>query len=649
MITSYETLRLGGVLILGLALLGACELKLDGDDDDGDAAVERGESTAIGNPDLRIKRDGGMEPEEETSEEGDGGRDEPGTGDSDGDGEGDRASAGGSTDGGAFMPDEVEVVDADMPEACDRALVASATQVVGRLDGGAEWSGVVHVSGDVSLRGGQGTTLTIAAGTTVFVDPGAVVEVGWNSGAHSIVAEGTEDAPVRFCRADDSASWGELRLGGRVLSSSVLSHVLIEGAGASGHALTLGAPIKIDHVWVTDSAAAGVSANGFRSDSQALTVMGSAGSPLTFTSSAAIDDVPAGSGFGGNGEDVAHVTFSRVDSNVRFSNIGIPYQLDVGLSVRNTIMFEVDPGVEFRVGVDQLVELGWNSSSVEFHLDGTEEDPIVFRGADERRGAWRSLTIRSGVRTASTLKHVQVMHAGGGEVGALYITGSVHASDVILKDNATYGINIGGEGLGPESGPFTVTGTEGIAGIVHPAALTSFPGGTFVGNESDYLEVVGGTIGSNGTVPALDVPYRFRATVDIRQADVTIEAGAEFEMQNDVLFDVGWNGNEAKIIAVGTEESPIVFRGVVDEPGFWRGVAIQRNVSTDSRLEHVHFSDGGGGANDAGILVLRAPVDVKSCTFSNSSGFGLRADADFNDYMADNTFENNAAGAISLF
>jgi hypothetical protein len=556
-------------------------------------------------------------------------------------------SGGGGSGGGSGSEASVPVAPND--GTCRDGVPANAKQVSGRIEQSTTWAGVVHVNNDVTLRG-DGTTLTIQAGTQIFVDTDRMIEIGWNSSEHTIDAQGTAAAPIRFCRSQKTGrNWKGIDIGGQVTSSSALKHVVIEGAGAGADALVLRKGILIDHVSVRESASNGVNAFDFRDDSSALTVTKSVKAPLVLTDAWALQRLPAGGSYTGNGEDIAHLDFANVAINLQVRELGVPYQLDEGLSLRTGGKLVVDPGVEWLVGIDKLIELGWNSAQAEVQMVGTAAEPITIRGADARPGSWLGIAVNSAIYANSALKHLVIQHGGGKDGSALAVHAAITASDITFEDNNHEAFVIHEQGLAPDSARFTVTGTKGVAGRVNAGALTSVPaGGSYRGNQNDYIVVERGNITRTGTIPEVDVPFHVMGTVTLRNAAVlTIAPGAEFQMQSGVDWDMGWNSMPATLKLIGTAQKPIKFRGIVEQAGFWSGIAVGQAVTADSVLEYVHIGNAGPGSG--ANLDLRAPISVRNCKLYGASGFGISAAQSFmKDYAGPNMFEANTMGNVDL-
>jgi len=119
----------------------------------------------------------------------------------------------------------------------------------------------------------------------------------------------------------------------------------------------------------------------------------------------------------------------------------------------------------------------------------------------------------------------------------------------------------------------------------------------------------------------------------------------EFVVAADRFLEVGWNGNAAKLVAVASAASPLVFRREQDAAGVWNGILVRDTANADSRLKHVHIVSAGKPTRAA--LCLDRAIGVTQCSFSKSLGFGiLKDESDPTAYEDSNTFTENAAGAV---
>ena len=122
------------------------------------------------------------------------------------------------------------------------------------------WSGVYHVTGDLTIP--AGVTLTLAPGTLVLLDGVASGSNGADIDVQgSIQSLGTAAAPVTFTAATTGRAWGELHFAGA--QPSLLGYTEImragqsPGAGHTGKGPAIRAShstITFDHVSLTDNA-----------------------------------------------------------------------------------------------------------------------------------------------------------------------------------------------------------------------------------------------------------------------------------------------------------------------------------------------------------------------------------------------------------
>jgi len=519
-------------------------------------------------------------------------------------------------------------------------------EVKGAIKQDTTWQGTVRVSGGVDVH--DGARLTILPGTAVVFDVGADLELGWNGQAATLVAMGTAEAPIELCgRSPEAGSWRGVMIRKNVTSDSVVEHVKIRHAGSGGApALELLTAISVRDVLVEAVGGAGVEAVDFVAGSARLSVAGAAGAPVVTTGAGAITRLPLGGSLTGNGSDVVELRFTAIQANTTFHAPGVPYRQYGNMDVHSGAEVTFEAGVNYLVSVDNDLEFGWNGQAATVFAEGTAEQPVVFAGAIQEPGSWRGIMVRQNTTTNSRFNHVIVRDSGGGSAYAMELRSKITLDQVRLEGNSR-GIYVAGQGLSGSTKDVTVTGTEGAPLVLESEAIHQAPtGGSYVGNQRDEIEVKGGGVKTSGTMAELGVPYLITGSIDVyAEAELTIEAGVVFVMGPDVDLEIGWNGQAAALIAQGTAEAPIVFRGRDPVPGWWRGLIIRQNTLSSSKLEHLEI--GHAGYNNGGNLVLYRPLPVVSSRFHDSAGFGIkRSKDDVSDYLSGNTFANNASGNV---
>lgn len=180
--------------------------------------------------------------------------------------------------------------------------------------------------------------------------------------------------------------------------------------------------------------------------------------------------------------------------------------------------------------------------------------------------------------------------------------------------------------------------------------------------EKDEVEPVEEEVNSNATVldcnyfdqdrvltddPDKAVDYRITCKMAVA-GDIKIEPGVVIEFEQNAGINVDdFNVPKASLSAVGTEDKPIVFRGVTNDPGHWGGIRYNSNSSLNE-LTYVYIEDAGGtsmGGNGekAGVIVYaESKLKMTNSKVTNSENYGLNAQYNNTDLtLSDNIFTNN--------
>ncbi len=525
------------------------------------------------------------------------------------------------------------------PIACGDRNVAGARMVTGSVTASDTWSGTILVMQQTRVTG---ATITITPGTQIYMDVDSSLEIGWNGNEATIVANGTPDAPIRFCgKMGDAGYWNKLTIGANVTSDSVLRNVLVAEAGGSDKeaALELGADITIDNVQVRTSGKDGVWASDFKADSHGLTIEDSAGTALVLQGEGALTRFPLGGGFRNNAENVARIRFTSLMDDTTAHAIGIPYLQEEDMLQRGGAL-TLEAGVEYRVVPGKALHIGWNGSTAGIHANGTASAPVVFRSQADNTNAWIGMTFEPNVLIDSNLTYTEIHNAGANGSPALSIESAVHVDHLSLIGNAV-GMEIAKSGLAADSKNLSITQPAARPLTIDPDAIFTLPqGGSLTGNMIDQIDLSGGSaIDKSGTINNLGIPYYVTGTLRvIGGSNITIAPGTKFVMGPDSSIDVGWNGGVSSIIANGTADAHISFAGASMAAGFWYGVTLEPGVLSNSSISYVDF--GQGGKSGGGELELNVDIPVSNCHFSQSAGYGITKPASItHDYTPGNTFD----------
>lgn len=290
-------------------------------------------------------------------------------------------------------------------------------------------------------------------------------------------------------------------------------------------------------------------------------------------------------------------------------------------------------------------------------IRGTPSRPVRF-GAEENVGTWKGIHVEAGVEANNEWENVEITDAGDAQwtgashtKSAIYLSGNaaVKMVGVTVRDSRGHGLLIDeGVSLQFENGTFE---GNNIPVRVHPSTAHALgPETRFINNENNYVSVSAGSQTGSTTWNALEVPYRIEAGLNV-EGDLSLEPGAELEVTQNTPIQVFVGGT---LTALGTEEEPIVFRGVNASRGFWKGIDVQsagsRDVSEGFICEYCEFSNTGsstftGRADTISALYMgtTSSASITHSTFSKNEMFAVWASegARFSEF-SDNTFRDNA-------
>lgn len=151
------------------------------------------------------------------------------------------------------------------------------------------------------------------------------------------------------------------------------------------------------------------------------------------------------------------------------------------------------------------------------------------------------------------------------------------------------------------------------------------------------------------------------AKVDyIVDGDVQVHSALRIDPGVVIAFEQnrGLSVIEGSINAVGTEATPIVFKGMRQVSGFWKGIVVHTN-SFDNKFRYVTISDGGGqtfvetnvkaNLTLAGFHTSASAASIEFVKFQSSGGYGLylQGASVFYDF-GNNTFSSNTGAAAFI-
>jgi len=316
----------------------------------------------------------------------------------------------------------------------------------------------------------------------------------------------------------------------------------------------------------------------------------------------------------------------------------IDYIVDCGIDISSAISIEPGVVIAFREGTF------FNISTGSLNAQGTEDEPVVFRGVNEVSGFWRGILFKSN-SADNELEHVIIKDAGenfveccGSPTSLELKSGRVKLSHVTIENGAAYGLIIRDEVRVSTFNNIVINTHEEAPVSISTNKISDLNNENcdFSGNDDDYIEVVGNAISESADFRSQSVPYFFSATGTITLSDaMTVDPGVDFIMANNGGIYINSTGY---LEANGQASDKITFRGEVQSPGYWRGIHFESNNSKNS-LDHVDIQHAGSNfvvcCSDAGSLVFQSgQATIKNTSLSNGANYGIimRSEYDFNDY-----------------
>ena len=482
--------------------------------------------------------------------------------------------------------------------------------------------------------------LTIEPGTRIEARQGGAIGLSVERSG-SISAEGTEGNPVVFAGTEQMK--GHWR-GIAVHSTSTdnrFDWVEIADAGSSdwgGSANTEAAlwleegRLAITNTTIRDSANFGLQARADASiEGFSDNIFENNDVPMWLHADR-VGELAGSSSFSGNANAYIRVVFGSdtVGADATWKPFNVPYRLEGSAYVQAGLTIE--PGAVFEFAQGKLMEVreGGTLTAV-----GTEDDPIIFRGTEDKKGFWRGISVES---QSSDNKFDWVEVTGGGssdwggsadatKTGVWIDGGSLAITNTTFRKNADYALWAHEESSIAGFGNNTFENND-VPMRLHPNRVGELAGtSSFSGNSKPEVSITSGrftTLDVDATWKSLQVPYRVYSRTKI-QAGLTLEAGVTVEFAQDVEV---WLEEGGTLTADGQSGSPVTLRGIEALQGYWQGLRIE-TASTDNKLTHTNLSHAGssiwGSAPEskAAVYLYDGTVALDTVAIEDSGGNGF--------------------------
>ncbi len=288
---------------------------------------------------------------------------------------------------------------------------------------------------------------------------------------------------------------------------------------------------------------------------------------------------------------------------------------------------------------------------------GTAASPIVLTGQEAIRGHWGGLRFYGSNSLTNQLEYVTIEYGGGYWDANLVVNGyssseaRVSVVNCTLQQSETYGLYVNSYSvLTGFSGNTITANTSGAAQMAADGAGYLDDTSTYTGNDEDVVEIWGSAVSIDAAWPGIDAVYYPTGTVTV-QAELTLDPGVWIAFGSGAQMDVDPSG---ALIAVGTDEAPILLTGMEHVRGYWGGLRFYQTNSPDNQLDYVTV-EYGGGYWDANVFVTGSSghacqVAITNSTLQESLEYGLRCNSSYSTItsFSGNTLTANTSGAALL-
>ncbi|MGA9240039.1 MAG: hypothetical protein WBV75_13330, partial [Robiginitalea sp.] len=409
--------------------------------------------------------------------------------------------------------------------------------------------------------------------------------------------------------------------------------------------------ISLKNVTIEKGGAYGLYAkegSGF-SDFQNVQIRSHKGYPLVIES-AALGSLGTGNDFSGNDQDYIYILPEALTYSLLWPRQEIPYYIPEILDITADLTLEA--GTTFFFGDKAGLGIYGQGS---LSAIGTSSDPIEFKGILNSRGSWRGIHIET-KNPKNRLEYVKIANAGSdfvyccNEKASLFLKGAnIGLSNLTLSKGGGTGIYIGEESLLSTYRDIKITSHDGSPLLMDAETVRFLDSNSdYSGNTDSFIHIFG-DVKKNTTWSLQNIPYRIEQGVMDVTSSLIIEAGVIVEMGQNSGIGVYDQGS---ITADGKLESPIVFKGLNDIPGYWRGFHIETN-STANLFSHVELKNAGSNyvycCNEKAGIILKGSgrLAMQHTNIHRNNGCGIFAHSQAQLRMGEgNTLSDNSSGNV---
>jgi len=522
---------------------------------------------------------------------------------------------------------------------------------------------LVDNGADVDYQVPQGCVIDITAPLTI--EPGVVIEFEENSGLGiydngSINAVGTSGKPIVFKGLNSTKGYWR---GIHVETNSTnnrFEFVELKDAGSNYvyccnevASLTLkGGQFALKNTTIENGAKVGIYVrdNTLISDFSNNTITTHGEYPMSIPLEVAGKLDGLNSDYSGNEQDYIFINDGNLLEETTISATNVPLLFDD--------VYDVTVGLTMLEGAELVMRenagLGVYDQGY-LKLMGKSGNPVILRGFERIAGYWRGIHIET-KSVNNSIDYAEISDAGSNYVYCcnviatlFYKGGRGSITNTVISNGDEYGIYANEDAEFSDFSKNTVTSHNKYPMYIHFERIGELDGtgSNYSGNSEDYIAIFNSTVDESIIMKKAAVPY----LIDDGVIDITERL--EIKPGTEIVFaaNTGLGFYDDGIInAEGTSGSNIIFRGMQDETGYWRGIHTETN-SSDNKILHSRISNAGSNyvycCNDkAAILVKSGQLEVANSEINKNTGCGITVRSGAVLKESGNTFSNNSDGNI---
>ena len=268
-----------------------------------------------------------------------------------------------------------------------------------------------------------------------------------------------------------------------------------------------------------------------------------------------------------------------ISANTTWTLANSPYVVTSSVTVNNNATLTIEPGVQVRFNVNTGLTIGSGTAGI-LKAQGTTTAPITFtsNSATPAPGQWNGIAFT--LTTAASILDRCVIEYGGAGINDTNVrvnSSTPTIQNCTIRSSDGHGIFVTGANVRP-----ILLGNAVTANGRYPLRLqidafpTSFSGNTFTANGLQLIELFGGSVTANTTMPHPGIPYAVTSSVSVfNNATLTTAPGAQLRFNANTGLTLG-AGTAGILNARGTSAQPITLtsNSATPAPGQWNGITF---------------------------------------------------------------------------